>query len=108
MIAVRWPDGKVRCPQCGSEKVTYLEKARLYRCYGAHPRQKFSLKVGTIFEDSPIAAGEVASRCVAAGELQEWNQYLRDSPRSWRHSKIRMVHAAPHSACDAEQVIRAN
>jgi transposase-like protein len=54
MIAVRWEDGKVRCPQCGADKVTYLEKARLYRCYGAHPKQKFSLKVGTIFEDSPI------------------------------------------------------
>lgn len=54
MIAVRWADGKVRCPYCGSEKVTYLEKARLYRCYGNHPKQKFSLKVGTIFEDSPI------------------------------------------------------
>jgi transposase-like protein len=55
MIAIRWADGKVRCPQCGADKVTYLEKARLYRCYGAHPRQKFSLKVGTIFEDSPIS-----------------------------------------------------
>ncbi len=54
MVSVRWPDGKVRCPQCGSDKVTYLENARLYRCYGEHPRQKFSLKVGTIFEDSPI------------------------------------------------------
>src|SRR6266705_3090461 len=54
MIAIRWADGKVRCPYCGSEKVTYLEKARLYRCYGDHPKQKFSLKVGTIFEDSPI------------------------------------------------------
>ncbi len=54
MIAVRWPDGKVRCPQCGSEKVTYLQNARLYRCYENHPRQKFSLKVGTVFEDSPI------------------------------------------------------
>lgn len=54
MIAVRWPDGKVRCPQCGSEKVTYLRNARLYRCYENHPRQKFSLKVGTVFEDSPI------------------------------------------------------
>src|ERR1700674_2815090 len=54
MIAIRWSDGKVRCPQCGAEKVTYLENARLYRCYGDHPRQKFSLKVGTIFEDSPI------------------------------------------------------
>src|SRR5207245_4328402 len=54
MIAVRWPDGKVRCPQCGSDEVTYLQNARLYRCYENHPRQKFSLKVGTVFEDSPI------------------------------------------------------
>lgn len=54
MIAIRWADGKVRCPICDAEKVTYLENARLYRCYGDHPKQKFSLKVGTIFEDSPI------------------------------------------------------
>src|SRR5437660_4916335 len=54
MIAVRWPDRKVRCPYCDSEKVTYLKKARLYRCYGDHPKQKFSLKIGTVFEDSPI------------------------------------------------------
>jgi transposase-like protein len=54
MVAIRWLDGKVRCPRCASEKVTYLEKARLYKCYGKHPRPKFSLKVGTVFEDSPI------------------------------------------------------
>src|SRR6266852_7432617 len=54
MIAVRWLDEIVRCPHCNSEKVTYLAKARLYRCYGDHPKQKFSLKVGTVFEDSPI------------------------------------------------------
>ena len=54
MIAVRWADGRVRCPYCESQKVTYLEKARLYRCYEKHPKQKFSLKIGTVFEDSPI------------------------------------------------------
>jgi len=54
MILVRWADRKVRCPYCGSENVTYLEKARLYRCYGKHAKQKFSLKIGTVFEDSPI------------------------------------------------------
>lgn len=54
MISVRWLDGKVRCPYCDSEKVSYLEKAKLYRCYGDHPKQKFSLKIGTVFEDSPI------------------------------------------------------
>jgi transposase-like protein len=55
MIAMRWPDDKVRCPQCGSEKVTWLEKAKLYFCPVKHEKQKFSLKVGTIFEDSPIS-----------------------------------------------------
>ncbi len=54
MIAMRWPDGKVRCPRCDSENVTYLAKARLFKCYSKHPQAKFSLKVGTVFEDSPI------------------------------------------------------
>jgi transposase-like protein len=54
MVSLRWPDGKVTCPKCNSEKVTYLAKARLYKCYGDHPKPKFSLKVGTVFEDSPV------------------------------------------------------
>jgi transposase-like protein len=53
-ISVRWLDGKVRCPKCDSQKVTYLKNARLYKCYENHPKTKFSLKVGTVFEDSPI------------------------------------------------------
>src|SRR5437867_1428033 len=52
--AIRWPDGVVRCPRCGSDNVTYLENARVWKCYRDHPKQKFSLKVGTIFEDSAI------------------------------------------------------
>jgi transposase-like protein len=55
MAVLRWPDGIVRCPQCDSDKVAYLPKARVYWCKGDHKRQKFSLKVGTVFEDSPIA-----------------------------------------------------
>jgi transposase-like protein len=54
MVAVRWPNGKVECPRCGSDNVLYLEKARLYFCRQKHEKAKFSLKVGTIFEDSPI------------------------------------------------------
>jgi transposase-like protein len=52
--AIRWPDGIVACPTCGSEHVTYLEKQRRYKCYAKHPQAQFSLKVGTIFEDSPV------------------------------------------------------
>jgi transposase-like protein len=55
MISLRWDDGIVRCPACGSERVTYLAKANVYKCKTVHPKQKFSLKTGTVFEDSPIS-----------------------------------------------------
>jgi transposase-like protein len=55
MVRLRWPNGNVRCPRCGSEDVGYLPNARVFKCYQKHERQKFSLKVGTIFEDSAIA-----------------------------------------------------
>ena len=54
VMEIRWPDGVVRCPHCGSEKVKYLETQRRWKCYGDHPKAQFSLKVGTIFEDSAI------------------------------------------------------
>lgn len=52
--AIRWPNGTVVCPTCGSDKVAYLETQRRYKCYAKHPRAQFSLKVGTIFEDSAL------------------------------------------------------
>src|SRR5271169_3144554 len=54
MMKLRWPDGVVKCPRCGSDHVVYLEKNRVWKCYGKHERPTFSLKTGTIFEESPI------------------------------------------------------
>lgn len=54
MIDLRWSDGKVKCPTCGAEKVTWLAKQKLWKCYTGHTKPTFSLKTGTIFEDSPI------------------------------------------------------
>jgi transposase-like protein len=54
MMKLRWPDGVVRCPHCGADKVTYLAKNRVWKCYSGHKKPKFSLKTGTIFEDSPL------------------------------------------------------
>lgn len=53
MKAIRWPEGVI-CPHCGSREVTFLKNAQLWKCKTKHPRQKFSVKVGTVFEDSPI------------------------------------------------------
>ena len=54
LMDLRWPGGKVTCSQCGSDHVVYLEKARVWKCYAKHSKAKFSLKTGTLFEDSPL------------------------------------------------------
>jgi transposase-like protein len=53
LVEARWPDG-VECPHCGSKDVRYLANQRRWECKTKHPRRQFSVKVGTIFEDSPI------------------------------------------------------
>ena len=53
LVARRWPKG-VTCPTCGHTSV-YFDKSRMgWVCKARHPRRKFSLKTGTIFEDSPL------------------------------------------------------
>src|SRR2546423_2766909 len=53
MVARRWPNGVI-CPTCGRDDVTYLAAQRKWQCKSAHKRRQFSVKVGTIFEDSPL------------------------------------------------------
>lgn len=53
MTELRWPDG-VRCPTCGRDEPRFIATRRLWECKNKHPRKQFSIKVGTIFEDSPI------------------------------------------------------
>jgi len=55
LASLRWADGRIKCPYCGSDNVSYLASQNRYKCYGAHAKAQFSLKVGTIFESSPIS-----------------------------------------------------
>lgn len=50
---IRWPAG-VHCPHCGSDRVCYLPSRRVWECAVKHPRRQFSVKVGTIFEESKL------------------------------------------------------
>jgi transposase-like protein len=51
----RWPNGVI-CPVCGSEKVSQFNpKRHTWKCGSHHSKREFSVKVGTIFEDSPIS-----------------------------------------------------
>jgi transposase-like protein len=51
-LNLRWPNGIVSCPRCGSENHSFISTRRIWFCKGC--KQQFSLKVGTIFEDSPL------------------------------------------------------
>jgi transposase-like protein len=48
---LRWPGG-VTCPRCGSGEHSFLSTRRVWKCKGC--KKQFSVKVGTIFEDSPL------------------------------------------------------
>jgi transposase-like protein len=51
---LRWPDGTV-CPHCGSRDVRYLAEYRRFQCSKKHPKRQFTVKTGTIMEDSPLS-----------------------------------------------------
>jgi transposase-like protein len=54
-IAIRrWPNGVV-CPGCGATTVSFNANRRTWKCGSHHPKREFSVKVGTIYEDSPIS-----------------------------------------------------
>jgi ssDNA-binding Zn-finger/Zn-ribbon topoisomerase 1 len=53
MVTRRWPNGVI-CPKCGSANVLFLEKYNRWHCRAKHPAPQFTLKTGTIFEDSPL------------------------------------------------------
>ena len=50
---IRWPKGVV-CPYCGDKGATLLKTRKIWKCKTKDCRKQFSIKVGTIFEDSAI------------------------------------------------------
>jgi transposase-like protein len=51
VASVRWSNGP-RCPKCASKRLSFLKTRLMWKCLDC--KKQFSVKVGTIFEDSPI------------------------------------------------------
>lgn len=49
----RFPAG-VHCPTCGRTDVRFIATRKMWECKEKHPRKQFSVKVGTIMEDSAL------------------------------------------------------
>ena len=54
LAAHRWTDGVPVCPTCGSKDIGFVASRRMFQCKTRHPKAQFSIKLGTIFEDSPL------------------------------------------------------
>jgi len=52
-VSMRWADG-VCCPRCGSTGVRYMPKYRRFQCSSNHDGRQFTVKTGTVMEDSPL------------------------------------------------------
>jgi transposase-like protein len=59
---MRWPDGKVRCPVCGNDRISRITRKSatknvrksLYQCLEPTCKQQFSATSGTVFNDSHL------------------------------------------------------
>ena len=57
LAARRWPKG-IACPVCGSTSVYEDPSRQGWECKTRHPKRRFTLKTGTIFEDSALPIGK--------------------------------------------------
>jgi transposase-like protein len=67
MKGVKWPTGAITCPKCGGSTIGEITSRRMFQCKAKNCRKQFSVKVGTIFEDSPLGLDKwfVAVWCIA-------------------------------------------
>lgn len=52
-VEFRFPNG-VHCPTCGRVDVRFIRTRKMWECKEKHPRKQFSVKIGTLMEDSPL------------------------------------------------------
>jgi hypothetical protein len=93
MMELRWPDGVVKCPQCGSKEVTFLSNAKVWKC--KTPHQKLTVvEVGSWVGDSARFLGKQCSTlyCVDtwAGPVETHRPMLSDLYQQFLSN---MVHA---------------
>ena len=54
IAAIRWVDSQAVCPKCTGTNVHFMASRKVWQCKNKECKKQFSVKVGTIFEDSPL------------------------------------------------------
>jgi transposase-like protein len=106
VAAMRWTDGP-RCPDCVGDEAKnpyYLKTQKRWKCRSC--RRQFSVKVGTIFEDSPIPLQKwlpalwLLTNCKNGVSSWELHRDLGVSQKSawFMLHRLRLAMKAPHSS----------
>ena len=98
-MARRWPDGVAICPTCGRIRFPLLFRVGLWQCRTRHPKAQFSIKVGTIFEDSPIALDKWLLAMWMLANCKNGVSAATKSSRDRDQPEVCLVHASAHPAC---------
>src|ERR1017187_8053534 len=101
LAAHRWNDGVPVCPTCGSKDVGFIASRRMFQCKTRHAKAQFSVKLGTILEDSPPRPGQVAACGLDDRKQPSRDFLLGTSPRDRRNPENRVVYAPSRASCDA-------
>ena len=95
VVARRWPNG-VTARIADAATSSFWRNTTVGNAARNMKSRQFTLKTGTVMEDSPHRAGQMAHGYVAGCELQERDQQLRSSPSYRDHPEVRMVHGSQH------------
>ncbi len=96
LAGLRWTDGKVECPYCGSTNVSYMASQNRYKCYGGHPKSSVFHEGRDYLRKLSDLVRQVALRDVASSELQERYFLLRNGPRLRGYSEVSLVYEPPN------------
>jgi transposase-like protein len=66
---IRWPEGG-SCPRCQCRDLSSISTRRLWKCKGC--KEQFSVKVGTIMEDSPIGLDKWLAAIWMIANAKNW------------------------------------
>ena len=95
LVKNRWPNG-MACPFCRASAISPRKTSRLtpqYRCRAC--RKDFTVKTGTIMEDSKLPLGKWAMAFYLVTTKPEGRLQHEAPPRPRYHAEDRVVHGAP-------------
>ncbi len=99
---IRWANGAY-CPYCGGTRVYNFSDGRTHKCGDC--RKRFSIKVGTIFEDTKLPLRKWFIAIWLLTSHRKGNRQHSVGSRCWRNAKNGVVYASSLAPCCGNAVV---